>query len=65
MTQEQEVMVINHSPNYLGSLAFREALDFVFKHDKSKKAICKHFIPFAYRLLFYITGTVCSFPAND
>lgn len=36
MTQEQEVMVINHSPNYLGSLAFREALTFVFKHDKAK-----------------------------
>lgn len=34
MTQEQEVMVINHSPNYLGLLAFREALTFVFKHDK-------------------------------
>ena len=36
MTQEQEVMVINHSPNYLGSLAFREALAFVFKHDKAQ-----------------------------
>lgn len=36
MTQEQEVMVINHSPNYLGSLAFREALAFIFKRDKSK-----------------------------
>lgn len=35
MTQEQEQMVINHSPNYLGSQAFREALDFVFKHDKA------------------------------
>ena len=36
MTQEQELMVINHSPNYLGSLAFREALSFVFKHDRLK-----------------------------
>lgn len=36
MTQEQEVMVINHSPNYLGSLAFREALAFIFMHDKAK-----------------------------
>lgn len=36
MTQEQETMVINHSPNYLGSLAFREALAFIFKHDKNK-----------------------------
>lgn len=36
MTQEQEVMVINHSPNYLGSLAFREALAFIFKCNKSK-----------------------------
>lgn len=36
MTQEQEAMVINHSPNYLGSEAFREALAFVFKHDKAK-----------------------------
>lgn len=34
MTQEQEVMVTYHSPNYLGLLAFREALTFVFKHDK-------------------------------
>lgn len=34
MTHEQEVMVINHSPNYLGSLAFRESLTFVFKHDR-------------------------------
>lgn len=36
MTQEQEVMVINHSPNYLGPLAFREALAYIFKHDKIK-----------------------------
>lgn len=36
MTQKQEVMVINHSPNYLDSLAFRESLTFVFKHDKAK-----------------------------
>lgn len=36
MTQEQEIMVINHSPNYLGSLAFREALTFVVKHNKDK-----------------------------
>lgn len=35
MTQEQEQMVINHSPNYLASQAFREALSFVFKHDKA------------------------------
>lgn len=35
MTQEQEQMGINHSPNYLGSQAFREALSFVFKHDKA------------------------------
>lgn len=35
MTQEQEQMVINHSPNYLGSQAFREALAFVCKHDKA------------------------------
>lgn len=34
MTHEQEQMVINHSPNYLGSQAFREALTFIFKHDK-------------------------------
>lgn len=36
MTQEQEVMVINHSPNYLGSLAFREVLAYIFKQDKAK-----------------------------
>lgn len=34
MTQEQEQMVINHSPNYLGSQAFREAMTFVFQYDK-------------------------------
>lgn len=36
MTKEQELMVINHSLNYLASLAFREALAFVFKHNKTK-----------------------------
>lgn len=36
MTQEQEMMVINHSPNYLGSLDFREALTFAYKQNKAE-----------------------------